>query len=243
MTLQQLQYALALEKHGNYSRAAKAVHITQPAMSLQIQNLENQLGVLLFDRSKNPISPTPEGKLFLEKAQNLLTQAHQLKSFALELDTEIKGEIYLGVIPTLAPYFISLFIADLNEKYPEIKLHIKEATTEEIIQEVKEGKLHAGIISTPVKGKMPLSIRPLFYESFYLYISYKNPLFEKDSVAIPEIPPSQLWLLKEGNCFRDQVNNICQLKEEVHDGANLWYESNSIDALRRIVEFRGGITF
>ncbi|NJL75617.1 MAG: LysR family transcriptional regulator [Saprospiraceae bacterium] len=242
ITLQQLAYAIALEKYGNYGQAAKSVGISQPGLSLQIKNLEEKVGIILFDRAEKPIRPTPKGKLFLTRAHLLLTQAKHLEEFMQELEGEVSGEINLGVIPTLAPYFIPLFINDLLERYPKIRLHIKEATTEEIINSLRFGKLHAGIISTPITSSFKFQIQPLFYEKFFLYVSEKHALFKQEKVAVSEIPFEELWLLREGNCFKDQVNNICQYEEEPVN-RNFMYECNSIASLCRIVEYQGGITF
>jgi LysR family hydrogen peroxide-inducible transcriptional activator len=243
MTLQQLEYALTLEKYGSYSRAAKMIGITQPAISLQVKKLEEMTGITLFDRSKKPIKPTYEGALFLERARMLLTQASQLHEFAVELNGEFAGEIKIGIIPTLAPYLLPLFITDLNTKFPQLKVRIVELITEEILEGVKAGDLHAGIISTPIKSKTKYQIRSLFYEKFLLFISDKHPLYRKEKVKVADVPYQDLWLLKEGNCFRDQVNNICEIAKDSNANELFYYESNSIEALSRIVEYRGGITF
>lgn len=243
MTLKQLEYALALEKYGSYSRAAKAVGISQPAMSLQIQNLEAIVNVPLFDRSQQPITPTNEGKLFLAKAQVLLTEASQLQDFAIELSEEFNGEVNIGVIPTLAPYLLPLFISEVNRKFPKLKVHIWEALTAEIIEGIKSGELNGGIISTPIHSNSKLTIQPLFYEKFLLFVSDQHELYQQDKIDIFDIPLSDVWLLKEGNCFRDQVNNICEIARAKSLNSLFFYESNSIEALCRVVEYKGGITF
>ncbi|NRB62409.1 MAG: LysR family transcriptional regulator [Saprospiraceae bacterium] len=243
MTLQQLDYALALAKYGSYSKAAQAVGITQPAMSLRIKKLEEGVGLVLFDRSQKPVRPTLEGKLFLEKAQFLLTQADQLRDFALGLQQEIKGEIQIGIIPTLAPYMLPLFINDLNQQFGELKLHIKEMLTLEIIEGLRSGTLHAGIISTPITHKTQFIIKPLFYERFLLFVSDDHPLFQYKKITVDQIPTHELWLLKEGNCFRDQVDNLCESSSLGEQQELFLYESSSIESLCRIVEHKGGITF
>lgn len=243
MTLKQLEYALALEKHGSYSRAAKSVGISQPAMSLQIQNLEAIVNVPLFDRTQKPIVPTYEGKLFLEKAQALLTEAAQLEDFAIELSEEFNGEVKIGVIPTLAPYLLPLFISEVNQKYPRLKVHIWEALTTEIIEGIKSGELNGGIISTPIQTSTKLSIHPLFYEKFLLFVSEQHPFYQQQEIDVKEIPLNDVWLLKEGNCFRDQVNNLCEIARAASLNSLFFYESNSIEALCRVVEYKGGITF
>jgi LysR family hydrogen peroxide-inducible transcriptional activator len=241
MTLKQLEYALSLHKLGSFGKVAKSIGVSQPAVSLQIQALEEELGIKLFERSNKQVIATSNGALFLEKASLLITESRQLEDFALSLSEEIQGEISIGVIPTLAPFLIPLFLDELNHKYPKLKISISEAITEEILQGVKEGIFHAGIISTPIQLKSNLNVVPVFYESFFLYVSDKHDLMKQEEINISDLDYDDIWLLREGNCFMDQVNNICatNLSKE----RRLSYESNNIDALRRIVEYKGGVTF
>ncbi|MEN0003877.1 MAG: LysR substrate-binding domain-containing protein [Bacteroidota bacterium] len=243
MTLQQLEYALALRRYGSYGRAAKAVGISQPAMSIQIKKLEEEVSLLLFDRSQKKVKATYEGNLFLERAQLLVTDAHQLHNLAQSLREELSGSLRLGIIPTLAPYLIPLFIREVNTTYPTLKIHMEEALTEEIIQGIKVGTFDGGIVSTPIESKLMFTIVPLFYERFLLFVSEKHPLFQQKQVQVEEIPIEDLWLLKEGNCFRDQVDNICEIVKEQDSESLFYFESNSIESLCRIVEFKGGVTF
>ncbi len=243
MTKSQLEYSLALQKYGNYSKAAKHLGISQPALSLQIKNLESSLGIYLFDRSKKPLSVTFEGQKFLSKAQAVVNQFTQLESFAQSLKEDFAGEIVVGIIPTLAPYLVPLFINDINEKYPLLRVTIKETITEQIIEGVTSGDIQLGIVATPIVTSRKFDIQPLFYESFQLFISDNHPLSKEDLIDVDAISPDDLWLLKEGNCFRDQVNNICGFSKDKSTSQKFTYESNSIEALCRIVEYQGGITF
>lgn len=241
MTLKQLEYAIALGNLGSYGRVAKSMGVSQPAVSLQIQALEEELGIKLFDRNTKRVEATVNGALFLQKAQSLLTELKHLEDFALQLSEEVQGDLCLGIIPTLSPFLVPLFVDELNKRYPKINLRIKEAITEEILQGVKDGSLHGGIISTPIQSKSNIEIQPIFYERFYLYISDRHELFKLDKIAVKEIDFNDIWMLKEGNCFMDQVTNICAV--DFQKNGSLIYESNNIDALRRIVEYKGGITF
>ena len=243
MTRAQLEYSIALQKYANYSKAAKHLGITQPALSLQIKNLESSLGIYLFDRSKKPLSVTFEGQKFLTKAQEIVNQFSQLESFAQSLKEDFAGEIVVGIIPTLAPYLVPLFINDINEKYPLLKVTIKETITEQIIEGVTSGDIQLGIVATPIVTSRKFDIQPLFYESFQLFISDNHPLAGEEMIDIDTISSDDLWLLKEGNCFRDQVNNICGFSKNINTTQKFTYESNSIEALCRIVEYQGGITF
>lgn len=243
MTLQQLYYALALKKTGSFIQAAQQSGISQPGLSAQIKKLEEQVDFLLFDRSKKKIEPTDRGRLFLERAQLLLNEARQLRSLADQLAQEVSGTLRVGVIPTLAPYLLPLFINQLHSHYSNLKIHIKEALTEEIIRDLRVGDLDGGIISTPIQSKTSFTTLPLFYEPFKLFVSSHHPLYEKTEIKVEEINPNDVWLLKEGNCFRDQVNNICEISRHREEQELLYFESNSIESLCHIVEFKGGLTF
>lgn len=243
MTLLQLEYALALKKNGNYSRAAKAVGISQPAMSIQIKKLEEILGLTLFDRTQKKVVATAQGEIFLERAQLLLTQAKQLKELASTLSEEYTGDLEVGVIPTLAPYLLPLFIQQLNEKYPNLTIRVREAITEEIVAGVRAGELDFGIIATPIETRTKLTFQKLFYEPFLLFVSSNHPLYGEVKIDIKKVPLEDIWLLKEGNCLRNQVNDICKIGSRKDTLQNLFYfESNSIESLCRIVELKGGIT-
>ncbi|MEJ2003648.1 MAG: LysR family transcriptional regulator, partial [Cyclobacteriaceae bacterium] len=163
MTFSQLQYALALQKYSSFKAASAKLNITQPALSLQIGKLENELGLSLFDRSKNPVSPTPEGYEFLIRAKEIVSQVDDLKSFAQGVTEKVSGKLKVGIIPTLAPFLVPLFSDSLQRDHPGIALDISELITNEVIHGVLQGDLDAGIISTPVNARGIASF-PLFYE-------------------------------------------------------------------------------
>lgn len=234
---------MALRQFASYGRAAKSVGISQPALSVQIKKLEEEIGLVLFDRSGKSVQPTESGISFLEQAQLLLTQARQLKDIAIKMNEEISGALRIGIIPTLAPYLLPLFIEKLQEQYANLQIHIKEALTDEIIQDILSGELDGGIISTPIESRVKMSINPLFYERFQLFVSRSHPLYAFQSIEVADIPYQDVWLLREGNCFRDQVDSICEMARGKGSEHSFSFESNSIESLCRIVEFRGGITF
>ncbi|MEL7118276.1 MAG: LysR substrate-binding domain-containing protein [Bacteroidota bacterium] len=243
MTLLQLEYALELNRIGSFNRAAKNIGISQPGLSLQIRKLEEEIGLTLFDRSQKKIKTTPKGALFLEKAQLILTQTKQLKELALQLSEEYSGQLTIGIIPTLAPYLLPLFIQKLNDQFPKLTIHVNEVVTEEIIQGIKEGKFDAGIIATPIESTITLTTKPLFYEGFELFVSNLHDLYASEEIEVDKIPPKDIWLLKEGNCLRNQVDDICSLNQKKSTSSSSFYfESNSIESLCRIVEYKGGIT-
>jgi len=239
MTLNQLEYALSLKKHKSFKKASDRLNISQPALSIQIQNLEEEIELLIFNRSTKPVSVTSDGALFLEKAEKIITSTHQLQRFSEELNTDYRGLLRIGIIPTLAPYLVPLFSGNLQKDFPGFRLDIHEIITEEVVNRVRAGELDAGIISTPVSAYGIKSI-PLFYERFYIYSSESS--FEKQSeLSLNDIRYDRLWLLEEGNCFRDQINDFCNLNNIRKDKPFI-YRSNSIDALIRIVDNNGGMT-
>jgi LysR family hydrogen peroxide-inducible transcriptional activator len=242
MNIAQLEYLKELHRCGSFSVAAEKLGITQPALSLQIQKLEEELDFKLLNRTKRPFQFTDEGQLFYEKSLDVLAQIEQLKQISIELGEEIQGNLTVGIISTLAPYLIPFFIHQLNREYPALQIEISELKTEEIISELKVGNLDCGIISTPVSAKN-LSIVPLFYERFYAYVSEQHPLFSVETIKIKDIDEVDVWYLSEGNCFQNQINSVCRINQQKQKGQNLVYHSNSIESLRRIVENKSGITF
>ena len=240
MTFNQLKYVLEMVEAGSFSAAAQKLGLTQPALSLQIQSLENELDFRIVDRSRKPFELTPEGELFVEKAREIIILTESLADLSFELGEKIQGLLRVGIIPTLAPYLVPMFVSQLNRDYPDLKIEIQELITEGIVRKLNRGELDAGLLSTPLEAKV--KCEPLFYEKFFLYVSDAHPLFEKDEVRTSEIDSEKLWYLSEGNCFQNQVNAICPISNPEQSG-QLRYVSSSIESLRRIVESKNGATF
>lgn len=240
MNLQQLEYIVAIEREQNFVRAAKSCFVTQATLSMMIKKLENELGIKIFNRLKQPILPTNEGKKVLEYAKKIIAETSALKGFAKELKGEITGELRIGVIPTVAPYLLPLFLKKLVEKYPLLKIKIREHITEDIITLIKRGELDVGILATPLNNTA-ISEYPLFYEEFFAYASKSEKLPAKKYLIPKQINPHHLWLLEEGHCMRSQLINLCSLKKQ--DETNLLhYEAGSIETLINLVDKDGGIT-
>jgi LysR family hydrogen peroxide-inducible transcriptional activator len=242
MNFTQLEYLKSLVQHGSFSLAAKKLKITQPALSLQIAKLEEELEFRLLDRRKRPIQLTQEGETFYAKSIEILKLMNELKQVSYELGDEVKGYLKVGIIPTLAPYLVSLFIDNLNSNYPNLQLEIAEQKTEDIIRQIKMGNLDCGILSTPVFA-IGVIFERLFFEKFFAYVSEKHPQFMKKELDMNDIQEEDIWYLEEGNCFQNQVNSICKINLQKEKSQNLIYRSNSIESLRRIVENKHGITF
>ena len=241
MTLIQLEYILAIAQHGSFVEAANHCNVTQPALTTQVKNLEKELDMVIFDRTRKPIVPTEVGFQIIEQAQEVVAQFKKIPDIVGEFNAEIKGDLSIGIIPTVSPYLIPYFIGKFAEYRPQVNLNVKEVITEDIIHKLKTGALDAGIIATPVDTKGIIAI-PLYYEKFYGYVSKNHFNFFKENIKAKDLKLEELWLLKEGNCFRDQIINICSRKQEEEFHNNFRYESHSIESLKRIVEVTDGMT-
>ncbi|CAN5424551.1 LysR substrate-binding domain-containing protein [soil metagenome] len=241
MNLQQLEYILAVNEFKNFIKAAEKCFVTQPTLSMMIMKLEEELGVKIFDRSKKPIEATPHGKEIIKRAKIILGEVFRLKEFAQEFKNEISGEIKLGVIPTLAPYVVPLFIQEIISAYPGLRLIIKELTTIQIIEFLKSNEVDIGLLATPL-NEPDIKEHPLFYEEFLAYSPEKKGQNSKTYMLPSEINVDQLWLLEEGHCFRSQVLNLCNLRKKEMFSSHLQYEAGSIETLINLVDRNAGIT-
>lgn len=239
MNFQQLEYILAVHECRHFAKAAEKCFITQPTLSMMIHKLEEELGVKIFDRSRQPVTTTREGEEIIRRAQAVMVQAEHLKHFAGELREKITGELRLGIIPTLAPYLLPLFLKSFHEKYPALKIFVREMVTDEIVLKLQTGELDLGLLATPV-NEPRLEEHPLFYEEFFVYASQDEKLPRKKYLLPKQIDINHLWLLEEGHCLRNQVFNLCELKKQ--DPETLNYEAGSIETLINLVDHNGGIT-
>ena len=241
MTLTQLEYVLAVNKHQHFGRAAESCFVTQPTLSMQLQKLEDELQVIIFDRSKSPIQPTDEGKNIIEQSKKIILEQKKLFSIIDENKGEVTGDFKLSVIPTLSPFIIPLFIQDFTEKYPKVNLMIKENKTEEIIELLKNDEIDAGILVTPIHEKSIIE-KILYYEPFHLFVSNKHPLSKKTKIKEEFLDIDEIWLLNKGNCFRDQVLNICQQRNSSSGSNPINFESGNFETLKNMVLTGSGYT-
>ena len=241
MTLTQLEYIVALDTHRHFVLASEKCFVTQPTLSMQIQKLEEELGVKIFDRTKQPVIPTEIGVGIIAQARITLRESHMIKQMISDQKDTLTGELRIGIIPTLAPYLLPLFIPSFTKKHPQIKLIINEMTTETIISRLREGRIDTGILVTPL-NEAGIKEYVLFYEEMMAYISPKNAAYKKTYLLPQDIDPNKLWLLEEGHCFRTQIANLCQLRKASAEGSHFEYEAGSLETLRRLVELNDGIT-
>ena len=240
MTIQQLEYILAVDQFRHFARAAEYCRVTQPTLSAMIQKLEDELGVKLFDRTVQPVCPTTIGEKVLDQARTILTQAAQVKEIISEEKQSLAGTFRLGVLPTIAPYLLPRFFPQLMEKYPELDIRVAEMKTQDIRQALHAGDIDAAIIASKLEDAS-MTEETLFYEKFFGYVSRKESLFKHDVVRTSDITGERLWLLDEGHCFRDQLVRFCQM--EAVKVSQMAYHLGSMETFMRMVESGKGITF
>lgn len=241
MTLVQLEYIVAVDTWRHFATAAAKCYVTQPTLSMQIQKLEEELGVRLFDRSKVPVVPTVEGMEIIQQARVILKEAERLGEIVRERKGEMVGELRLGILPTLAPYLLPLFLNSFLQHYSSVRLRITELTTEAIIERLKRNLLDAGLLATPLH-EPGIFEQPLFYEEFVVYVSPAEPAYRKRYVLADDLDVRHLWLLEEGHCMRSQIMHLCELKTRVQGEDHLHYEAGSIETLKKMVEMHNGVT-
>jgi LysR family hydrogen peroxide-inducible transcriptional activator len=241
MTFVQLEYIIAVDTNRHFAKAAEKCFVTQPTLSMQIQKLEDELGLKIFDRSKQPVVPTEAGAAIIEQARKILGEKGMIDEIVQQKKGVITGVLRVGIIPTLAPYLLPLLIKKFIKKYPLVKLVVSELTTEIIIERLREGRIDTGILVTPL-DEPGIKEQSLFYEEMMAYVSKKDKAYQKTYMLPQDIDPDKLWLLEEGHCFRSQIINLCELRKASVEGAHFDYEAGSIETLRRMVEQNDGIT-
>jgi LysR family hydrogen peroxide-inducible transcriptional activator len=243
MSLTQLEYIVAVEKHRNFRLAAKSCHVTQPTLSMQIQKLEDHLGVLIFDRSAQPVRTTLIGQKILDQSRVILSQAALLTDLISEEKKSISGELRVAVIPTLAPYLLPLFADELARRYPQLRLIVEESKTEDIIASLKKNQIDLGLLVTPLEDDALLEY-PLFNEPFHVYAAKDSELAKKSMVSDEDLKNERLLLLAEGHCMREQMVRICFNHKQHPSQAEttLQFDSGSIETLCHLVEKGIGFT-
>lgn len=233
MTIIQLEYLLAVANYGSFSLAAEKCFVTQPSLSMQVKNLEEELGVIVLDRSKKPVLPTDAGLAVIRQAKEAVQAFAMVREVVSDLQNEISGTLRLGVIPTIAPYLLHRFIPDFVRKCPKVELQIREMMTGDIIRALDRDMLDAAIMAG---GTSPEGIREeeLFNDRFFAYVSTDHPLCQRSNIRIEDIDVRHLLLLSEGNCLRDQVIELCQAQKNI--ARQYSFESGSLETLMRIVD-------
>lgn len=241
ITVIQLEYMVALDTYRHFALAASHCFVTQPTLSMQIHKLEEELGVMLFDRSRQPVVPTEIGEIIIAQARKVLQESKRIETIIQEFKGEVAGHLKLGIIPTVSSYLIPLFINKFIKKYPNLTLQIEEDFTENLLNNLKAEKIDAAILATPLHNNL-FTEYPLYYEPFVVYTAKGHKAFEKKVIHPGDIVMNELWLLQEGHCMRNQVLNICSDKQPANKIANFEFKAGNIETLKKIVEMQKGIT-
>jgi LysR family hydrogen peroxide-inducible transcriptional activator len=241
MTITQLEYIVAVDTYRSFVMAAERCFVTQPTLSMQVQKLEDTLGVKIFDRSKQPVTPTEIGNEIIAQARMVLGESEKIKEIITDRQRELSGELRVGIIPTVAPYILPKILQGFIEKYQQVKLIVWEQTTEQIIQQLKSGMIDCGILSTPLHEN-GLTELPVFYENFVAYVSKNSILSQKKSICPDDIDMEEIWVLNEGHCMREQVLNICQRRKATQGFKHFEYNTGSVETLKRMVDLNNGAT-
>lgn len=237
-SITQLEYVMAVYKHGHFAKAAEACFVTQPTLSMQIQKLEEELGVVIFDRSKKPILLTEAGQRLIDQIQLILFEVRKIEGL-LKVSDEVEGELSLGIIPTLAPYLLPRILPEIEKMYPKMSLQIREMQTHRIIEALENDELDVGLLATPLK--LPkIFERPLYYEPFMVMCQKDHPYSQLKKIKYSNLKDTDIWLLEEGHCLRHQVLDICSTKKNKTRKFN--FESGSLETLKNLVGSYGGYT-
>ena len=240
MTLQQLEYIIALDEFRHYVTAAERCFVSQPNLTMQVKKLEEEIGVRIFDRNKKPLQPTEIGKEVILRARQILRESKQLKEFVNHEKESMEGEFTIGIIPTLAPYLLPQFLPVFMRDNPKVHLKIQELQTNQIISQLVNGIIDIGLLVTPLNEPTIREI-PIFYEPFLLYLPENHRLFKEKLMLAEDLDPSDVLVLDEGHCFREQALSIC--KGAKHGSSiGFDYQSGSIEALKSLVNNGVGYT-
>lgn len=240
MTLQQLEYILALNKCRHFIKAAESCGVTQSTLSFMIRKLEEELDVVIFDRSAHPVRPTMAGEEVLRQAQLIVYNARQLKELSMSEHKKASGDLSIGITPTVAPYIVPKLFSYLRQYHPDIRLHPIELHRNGTVERLLHAEIDVAIMSMPEKNPELLEI-PLYKENFVAYVSPTDPLFKEKEICYQRLPRDRFWSLKNEICFYHQVDAEGEMPAEAEDSTSV-YESGSLVTLMHIVDENGGFT-
>lgn len=241
-SLTQLEYIVAIDRLRHFGKAAKACRVAQPTLSVQLLKAEAELGVTLFDRDKKPIVATDKGRPLIDQAKLVLRHHEQLVQMATRSAGELSGRYTLAIIPTLAPYLVSLFLERFTKLHPKVRLAIDERNTESCLEALRDDQVDAAVLATEAEGR-GMTATPLFEEPFHLYLSPGHPLAKKKRIRAEDLDVGELWLLRDGHCFRDQVLALCAVEtDERREIGNVRFDGGNFETLRNLIRAGRGYT-
>jgi len=240
MTITQFQYVLAVAKYKNFTTAAEHSFVTQPTLSMQIQKLEEELGVIIFDRSKKPLQITEVGERIVKQAQVIVNESERMNDIVAQEKGFIGGEFRVGIIPTVSPTLLPMFLTNFIKKYPKVCLKIEEQTTENILKKIADGSYDAGILATPLHNPNIIE-KPLYYEPFVAYIPVNHRLQNAKTIYSEDLDINDILMLEDGHCFKDSVLNICN-QDIIESKQHFQLKSGSFETLVRLANEGLGMT-
>jgi LysR family hydrogen peroxide-inducible transcriptional activator len=241
ITLRQLRYLSALAKHGHFGRAAEACSVTQPALSMQIRDLERTLGVAVVERRPGDVMLTDVGREIARRAEDVLTASRDLVDFARHRSGLLTGRLTLGVIPSLAPYLLPRILPTLQARFPELRLELRETQTRQLVEDIKSGALDAAMLALPL-GEPDIDTLALFEDLFLLAVPSGDPRRETMRVAVEDIDQSRLILLEDGHCLRDQALAFCATAARGRTASGTAFGASSLTTVMQMVAGGYGVT-
>jgi len=236
-----MEYIVAVDTYRHFATAAEKCFVTQPTLSMQVKKLEEELELIIFDRSKQPVIPTLAGEKVIAQAREVLIETSKLKLIARESRELLKGELKVGVIPTISPYLLPRFTGSFRRKFNDVELKVQEMVTERMVESLKKGLLDVGILVTPLNESGIFEL-PLFYEEMMIYSSKNHKYNSQQVVNVSQIKTNDIWLLNDGHCFRHQVVNLCDIHHVDSSDLPFEFEGGNLDTLIKIIDKEGGYT-
>lgn len=242
MTITQLEYVVAVATYKSFVAAAEKCFVTQPTLSMQIQKLEDELGIKLFDRNKHPIAITAMGEAIVEQARVVLSECEKIYELIQNQQNKLAGTFKFAIIPTVAPYVLPGLLENYVPHFPDVKLQITEMETHQIIAALRKNEIDAALVSTPLE-ETGIKEYPLFYEPFVAYFSEDEKALKKRLISPQDIALDRIWLLNEGHCMRNQIINLCSDQiQRLQAERPFRYESSNVETLRKMVDKNKGLT-
>ncbi|MFQ1014220.1 DNA-binding transcriptional regulator OxyR [Avibacterium paragallinarum] len=238
MNIRDLEYLVALAEHKHFRRAADACHVSQPTLSGQIRKLEDELGIILLERTSRKVLFTQSGLLLVEQARTVLREVKVLKEMASNQGKEMTGPLHIGMIPTLGPYLLPYIMPALKQAFPDLELFLYEAQTHQLLEQLESGRLDCAILATVPETEAFIEV-PLFKEKMLLAISQDHPWAKEKSIPMDKLKGCEMLMLDDGHCLRDQALGYCftaGAKENPH------FQATSLETLRNMVSANAGIT-
>lgn len=235
MTLQQMEYIVAVDKYRHFAKAAESCGISQSTLSSLVQKLEIELDVTIFDRNSHPVKPTAIGEEIISRAKLLLFNAAQVKELVATRKGESVGKVSLGITSTVAPYLLPKMLKYLSVNHPDIELHVEEARVSTLVLQLERGELDIALLATLLNNDELLEI-PVYQERLMAYVSPNEPIYNNLDLQIDRLPVESVWVLREGYCPNRGVFPFCNYRT----GRQAVYEAGSVETLIKIVDENGG---